>query len=81
MTQDRRHTTRRRLIYREGGRRADDPPASAITPGFPCPACAHPRTRVSDSLPRPNRRGYRRRRVCVACGEKFWTFEAIDVAS
>lgn len=74
---DRRNPTtpdRRHMLPRAGGRRETD------RPGFQCPFCQHPRTRVCDSVPRPNRRGYRRRRYCVACRKKFWTFEAVDAA-
>lgn len=77
---DRRTSVRRRLLPRDGGRRADDPGVPpSVPPGFPCPFCAHPRTFVADTVPKPNRRGYRRRRECASCGKRFWTFETIDV--
>jgi hypothetical protein len=64
---------RRKLLPRQdGGRRAGDPP------GFHCPFCPNKRTRVCDSTSRPNRQGYQRRRYCMDCGKKFWTFEGID---
>lgn len=41
-----------------------------------CPFCGHRDTRVTDS--RANDDGIRRRRHCVACGERFTTLESIQ---
>jgi len=40
-----------------------------------CPLCATEDTRVIDSRPAEDGRAIRRRRECLACGERFTTFE------
>ena len=42
-----------------------------------CPYCAHIDTKVTDS--RPDEGGIRRRRECLACGERFTTFERLQL--
>ncbi|MEX0800387.1 MAG: transcriptional regulator NrdR [Dehalococcoidia bacterium] len=44
-----------------------------------CPFCASPDTRVIDS--RPDEAGIRRRRECLACEQRFTTFEKIELGS
>lgn len=44
-----------------------------------CPYCGHRDTRVTDS--RANDDGIRRRRHCVACGERFTTVEVVQRAT
>lgn len=43
-----------------------------------CPFCGELTSEVVDGRPRPNRRVYRRRRQCMACGKRFWTVEAVE---
>lgn len=42
-----------------------------------CPFCANPDTRVTDS--RPDSDGIRRRRECLACGQRFSTVERVEL--
>jgi transcriptional repressor NrdR len=42
-----------------------------------CPFCANPDTRVTDS--RPDTDGIRRRRECLACGQRFSTVERVEL--
>lgn len=44
-----------------------------------CPFCQHPDTRVTDS--RPDSDGIRRRRECLACGQRFSTIERAELGS
>lgn len=42
-----------------------------------CPFCANPDTKVTDS--RPDVDGIRRRRECLACGQRFTTVERVEL--
>jgi transcriptional repressor NrdR len=42
-----------------------------------CPFCANPDTKVTDS--RPDADGIRRRRECLACGQRFSTVERVEL--
>jgi transcriptional repressor NrdR len=42
-----------------------------------CPFCANPDTKVTDS--RPDTDGIRRRRECLACGQRFSTVERVEL--
>jgi transcriptional repressor NrdR len=44
-----------------------------------CPFCNHPETRVNDSRLAGEGRQVRRRRECLACGERFTTFETPEL--
>lgn len=44
-----------------------------------CPFCAHPETKVTDSRLAAEGRQIRRRRECLACGERFTTFETAEL--
>lgn len=44
-----------------------------------CPFCNHPDTKVIDSRPAGEGRHVRRRRECLACAERFTTFEAPEL--
>lgn len=44
-----------------------------------CPFCNHPETRVNDSRLAGEGRQVRRRRECLACGERFTTFEGPEL--
>ena len=44
-----------------------------------CPFCNHPETRVNDSRLAGEGRQVRRRRECLACGERFTTFETAEL--
>lgn len=44
-----------------------------------CPFCNHPETRVNDSRLAGEGRQVRRRRECLACGERFTTFESPEL--
>ncbi|MBS0365311.1 MAG: transcriptional repressor NrdR [Proteobacteria bacterium] len=44
-----------------------------------CPFCGHPETKVNDSRLAGEGRQVRRRRECLACGERFNTFEAAEL--
>ena len=44
-----------------------------------CPFCAHPETKVTDSRLAGEGRQIRRRRECLACGERFTTFETAEL--
>lgn len=44
-----------------------------------CPFCSHPETRVNDSRLAGEGRQVRRRRECLACGERFTTFETPEL--
>lgn len=44
-----------------------------------CPFCHHRDTRVTDS--RASNEGIRRRRECIACGERFTTVETVQLAT
>src|SRR5579872_5258131 len=52
-----------------------------VTPGMApvqCPACSHADSKVTDS--RTADGAIRRRRACLACGERFTTYERVGVA-
>ena len=42
-----------------------------------CPFCTNPDTKVTDS--RPDQDGIRRRRECLACGQRFSTIERVEL--
>ena len=44
-----------------------------------CPFCAHPETKVNDSRLAAEGAQIRRRRECLACGERFTTFETAEL--
>jgi transcriptional repressor NrdR len=44
-----------------------------------CPFCAHVETKVNDSRLAAEGRQIRRRRECLACGERFTTFESAEL--
>ena len=44
-----------------------------------CPFCGHEETRVNDSRLAAEGRQIRRRRECLACGERFTTFETAEL--
>ena len=44
-----------------------------------CPFCGHGETRVNDSRLAGEGRQIRRRRECLACGERFTTFETAEL--
>ena len=44
-----------------------------------CPFCGHEETKVNDSRLAAEGRQIRRRRECLACGERFTTFEAAEL--
>jgi len=44
-----------------------------------CPFCGHVETKVTDSRLASEGRQIRRRRECLACGERFTTFEAAEL--
>ena len=44
-----------------------------------CPYCAHVETKVNDSRLAAEGRQIRRRRECLACGERFTTFETAEL--
>ena len=44
-----------------------------------CPFCAHDDTKVNDSRLAAEGSQIRRRRECLACGERFTTFETAEL--
>jgi transcriptional repressor NrdR len=44
-----------------------------------CPHCGAPDTQVKDSRPTEDDSAIRRRRVCGACGQRFTTFERVQL--
>ena len=44
-----------------------------------CPFCGHEETKVNDSRLAAEGRQIRRRRECLACGERFTTFESAEL--
>ncbi|NWH08473.1 MAG: transcriptional repressor NrdR [Alphaproteobacteria bacterium] len=44
-----------------------------------CPYCGHPDTQVKDSRPTEDNAAIRRRRECMSCGQRFTTFERIQL--
>lgn len=44
-----------------------------------CPFCQHPNTQVSDSRVLEETNSIRRRRRCPACGQRFSTFETVEM--
>lgn len=44
-----------------------------------CPFCGHGDTRVLDSRPTEEGAAIRRRRECAACGERFTTYEKVEM--
>jgi transcriptional repressor NrdR len=44
-----------------------------------CPFCAHENSQVKDSRPTEDGAAIRRRRQCEACGERFTTFERVQL--
>ncbi len=44
-----------------------------------CPACNTDGDRVIDSRPTPDGKAIRRRRECLACGNRFTTYEQVEV--
>jgi len=45
--------------------------------GPACPSCGHTVSRVLQSRSPLKRDDYKRRRECVACGQRFTTYEAV----
>lgn len=43
-----------------------------------CPYCADPESRVVDSRETESKEAIRRRRECIACGQRFTTYEMIE---
>lgn len=43
-----------------------------------CPYCGHPDSRVVDSRETESREAVRRRRECIACAQRFTTYEMIE---
>ena len=46
-----------------------------------CPYCQHRDSRVMDSRASDDNGGIRRRRQCVACGERYTTFEVVQLSA
>ncbi len=44
-----------------------------------CPYCGHLDTQVKDSRPSEDHAAIRRRRLCPGCGERFTTFERVQL--
>lgn len=44
-----------------------------------CPFCGNEDTQVKDSRPTEDNAAIRRRRVCTACGQRFTTFERVQL--
>ena len=44
-----------------------------------CPFCGHEETQVKDSRPSEDHSAIRRRRACPNCGERFTTFERVQL--
>jgi transcriptional repressor NrdR len=44
-----------------------------------CPSCASLDTQVKDSRPTEDSSAIRRRRLCLACGSRFTTFERVQL--
>jgi len=44
-----------------------------------CPFCAHLETRVVESRPTDEESAIRRRRECLKCGERFTTYERVEM--
>ena len=44
-----------------------------------CPFCGHDETQVKDSRPTEDNSSIRRRRACPKCGERFTTFERVQL--
>lgn len=44
-----------------------------------CPFCAHDDTQVKDSRPTEDSSAIRRRRLCQNCGQRFTTFERVQL--
>ena len=44
-----------------------------------CPFCGHEETQVKDSRPTEDNAAIRRRRACPECGERFTTFERLQL--
>ena len=44
-----------------------------------CPFCGHEETQVKDSRPTEDSSAIRRRRSCPSCGERFTTFERVQL--
>lgn len=53
-------------------------PARVLSGRMRCPHCAHDDTKVVDSRPAEGQAAIRRRRECVACGERFTTYERVE---
>ena len=45
-----------------------------------CPYCSHGETRVLESRPTDEGSSIRRRRECLRCGERFTTYERVELA-
>jgi transcriptional repressor NrdR len=43
-----------------------------------CPYCLHPDSKVQDTRPTEEGTSIRRRRVCLACGKRFTTYEKLE---
>ena len=44
-----------------------------------CPFCQHPNTLVTDSRWLEDTNSIRRRRKCLECGQRFSTFETVEM--
>jgi hypothetical protein len=47
-------------------------------PKFACPSCGAYRSKVTNGRQNPRSDGYRRRRECLTCGQRFNTREILD---
>ena len=68
--------------YAEGATQAGIPPAPGsqrrAREPVNCPYCAHAESRVVDSRETESKEAIRRRRECIACGQRFTTYEMIE---
>ena len=44
-----------------------------------CPVCGHEESKVLDSRPVADNRAVRRRRECLSCGQRYTTYEAVEL--
>lgn len=47
-------------------------------PKVQCPFCRGWISRVVDGRPRPSRGAFRRRRQCLSCLKRYWTYEVVE---
>src|SRR5215831_15027140 len=75
----RRRCARRSSGWSRASRSTENRRGQHGGPGMRCPSCNSLDTQVKDSRPTEDSAAIRRRRLCLACGFRFTTFERVQL--